>query len=75
MQIIMCGLRFIFSVILKKGLCILRYVSILTNANNHVRITFYIQRYTEEGFAVDAAVQQLVNQEFEEQKEVKKYLQ
>ena len=32
-------------------------------SNNHMRVTFYIQRYSEEGFAVDSAVQQLINQE------------
>ena len=31
--------------------------------NNHMRINFYIQRYTDEGFVVDTAVQQLMNQE------------
>ena len=30
-----------------------------------VRINFYIQRYTEDGHIVDAAVQQLINQEME----------
>jgi hypothetical protein len=30
---------------------------------NQIRINFYIQRYTDEGFVVDASIQQLMNQE------------
>ena len=31
---------------------------------NHLKVSYYIQRYTPEGFVVDTAVQSLVNKEF-----------
>ena len=37
---------------------------------NHVKVFFYIQRYTADGFVVDAAVQLLMNQHHQDEQDI-----